>query len=100
MTDNEKLVVPLGMHNIDALVSGEKHLVHSFCWESTGRISFVARISLHFAMGNEKLVVPIGIHDIDALVSGKKRLFHSFCWELTGRTSFVARIWILFTMSN
>ena len=73
-----QMVVLIGIHDINALVSQKKHLYPSFFLESkfvlkTGRTSIVDRIQFIFARGQDKWVVLIGIHDIDALVSQKKK---------------------------
>ena len=65
---NEKWVVPIGIHDIDVLVSEKKHFIPS---KILGLIvtNFVCGKDLVFFLdGNGMWVVPIRIHDIDALV--------------------------------
>ena len=49
VTDEEKWIVPIGIHDIAALVSRKNHLNSSFCWElkfilRRGRTSFMEKI--------------------------------------------------------
>ena len=102
VASQDKWVVPIGIHNIDALVSQKKHLNPSIGWE----LIFALKNETNIVRGKHLVSFHEGLRQMDnshwdarylCLGFVKKYLNPSFCWEskfvlTTRQTSFVARI--------
>ena len=93
---NEKCVVPIGIHDIDGLVSRKKHFNLSFYWESMGQIGLVQESSFFswWAMRNGQfpywytiLMLVFREKNISTLITNHSTHSHIGVWWMTQHTT-------------